>query len=114
MAPPPVAIHARALPAPVLLLLLLLRPRRAHHGRRRHRLLAPARFPGAPTAADAAAEDGEEQEAADASADADDQGAVVVDPRGDLARRGGAFALALGRKRKVLVMREGGVSNGGK
>lgn len=70
LAPPPIAIHARAFPSPVLL--LLLRPRRTHHGRGGHRLLAPARFPWAPAAADAAAEDGEEQEAADAGADADD------------------------------------------
>jgi hypothetical protein len=35
-------------------------------------------------AADAAAEDGEEEEAADSGADADDEGFVVVDPGADL------------------------------
>lgn len=102
------SINARTLPSPIIL--LLLRPRRTHHGRG-HGLLAPPRFRGAPTAADAAAQDGEEQEAADAGADADDQVAVVVDPGGDLARGGGAFALSLGRK--VLVARERGASDGG-
>lgn len=90
------SINARALPSPII---LLLRPRRTHHGRG-HGLLAAPRFRGAPTAADAAAQDGEEQEAADAGADADDQLAVVVDPGGDLARGGGAFALSLESRRK--------------
>jgi len=89
--PAPIAINTRALPAPVL---LLLRPGRTHH-RRGHRLLPSPRFRRATTATETAAEDGEEQKAADAGADADDQVAVVVDPGGDLAPGGGAFALSL-------------------
>jgi hypothetical protein len=47
------------------------------------------------TAADAAAEDGEEDQTADTSADADDDGFVVVDPGRDLATNGCASAAAV-------------------
>lgn len=60
--------------------------------RRRDHLLVCA---AAAAAADATAEDGEEDEAAYTGADADHDGFVVVDPRGDLAADGGAPAAAI-------------------
>lgn len=60
--------------------------------RRRDHLLVCA---AAAAAADTAAEDGEEDEAAYTGADADHDGFMVVDPRGDLAADGGASAAAV-------------------
>jgi len=65
---------------------------RRRHGRRDRRLAASSR---AFAAADETAEDGEEDQAAYTSGDADDECLVVVDPGLDLTAYCGAFALSI-------------------
>ena len=67
----------------------------AHWHDRGDRLGAP-RAARSATAADDAAEDGDEKEATDAAGNADDEIAVVVDPGADFFGGVGAFALTLG------------------
>ena len=70
-------------------------PRLLH---RRTRHLTPRRCTatGSTTLSDDTTEDEEEKETADAGADADDEGFVVVDPGTDFFEGRGVFALALG------------------
>jgi len=84
-------VHCRAGSTPAS----LRRPLR-HHGRGSNFPPTPPRTLTRPAAAaNDAANDGNEEEATDAGADADDEGLVVVDPGADFGEVGGADALTL-------------------
>lgn len=61
-----------------------------------HRRAASADPFGSPAAADAATQNGEEDQTANAAADADDDVAVTLDPGADFFSGGGASALTVG------------------
>lgn len=72
-----------------------------------HRGTAGADAFGTAAATDAAAQDGEKDEAADAAGDADDDGFIVVDPGPDFPGGGGASALALRTRVSIFAKDEG-------
>ena len=64
---------------------------------------------GSPTTTDAATENGKENEATNASGQANDEGFVVIDPGADFPGCGGAFACALVKKESQRLSRPKGI-----